>query len=81
MQARAEATVFPPATNAGLTCPQGATQLLMWDGQNQVHCIPIPICATYATYPFGTFPYTTSQLLQFDPAAMQLKCVNPQPGP
>ena len=73
------AQIFPPATSAGGTCPSGSPQLLMWDGQHQVHCLVIPTCATY---PAGTngYPFQTSQFLQYDESNQQFKCVNPQ-GP
>ncbi|MGE3623269.1 MAG: hypothetical protein AB7H77_05290 [Bdellovibrionales bacterium] len=36
-----EAVMFPP--NAA-TCVPGQKNLLMWDGQNNVTCLPIPVC-------------------------------------
>lgn len=78
-RANVTAQIFPPATSAGAVCSQGQQQLLMWDGQHQVHCIPIPTCAIYAPNTAGNYPFQTSQLLQFDPASMQMKCVNPGP--
>jgi hypothetical protein len=38
--------IFPPQTVAGLTCPQGNSLALTWDGTHNVECSNIPTCNT-----------------------------------